>query len=893
MHSRIKKNLSRSLRQKKTESTRYQLIDSDFKSDLALNYNHHTPERERSSHQERNNMLNMMDNLQKDKKMKVGPQNRIHPQLEGEQSHSVDLRVNFEPVVGHAAQPPSFSDGEDSSQTPSDVYSGEDKEEKKSHTSKDGLIMEIHRKRNSSREKSSVREYKLVKGATPSSPEKVKKAFSDVMTVTTQATASSGRDSALTGTEAGYEKTHPISTDTQKGILKPSDVKASAKTTAEANLNHPEDTKKDTKTAVINNIQKPADAHKTAYRGDIDGLRAIAVIGVVLFHLKKDYLPGGFVGVDIFFVISGYVVYGSLMARKSSAKTSDNNSFLEYLAEFYSRRMKRLMPALTLCLIASTLATFFCVPKEDPRMSYNYESLQVGIAGGANVYYAFVDPPPRPTMSLNLLSSDETDANNFVKKRAVAGESAAAKPTEEDSTKEDTTVTRNGVAGADAGRAAFYFGGDENEAIDHNSAEAAAIRNAGGYVPLVGGNFGKHLWSLGVEEQFYFVFPVLVRLLTSGFGNKQTSRAFDRDSNKSSGLKSYLLSVRVPICFTLIFAASLALSAYWSTEEPNFAFMLMPSRFWQLLLGALLQHMPFFHRRNDSEKTGEDRKTPLLVLILLDVCGFLLIGHALLYAEPINFPYPNAFTATFGAAIFILAGAVKPRRFQVPFLGNFSLFFGHGSSSSSMPSDESESATEKIKSVEIEFPILNSVLSSSAPVFIGKMSYSLYLWHWFVFILFRWQIETQGLRTSVFLQIVATLISFGFAWLSYQYVETPMRFVKIKRHSVFRMALGSAIMLFALMRVCQHFHEQEREDYLEKMANSSNQTSTDLHEAAKWSAALGAKDAASIADSKKADSKNDSTAVVVADKNKSGGDITKKSNTWTDANGQLMKTVVS
>ena len=73
------------------------------------------------------------------------------------------------------------------------------------------------------------------------------------------------------------------------------------------------------------------------YRPDIDGLRAVAVISVILFHLNSSWLPGGFLGVDIFFVISGYLI-GGILFRELSTNTFS-------LKNFYLRRMRRILPA--------------------------------------------------------------------------------------------------------------------------------------------------------------------------------------------------------------------------------------------------------------------------------------------------------------------------------------------------------------------------------------------------------------------------------------------------------------------------------------------------------------------------------------------------------------------
>ena len=99
--------------------------------------------------------------------------------------------------------------------------------------------------------------------------------------------------------------------------------------------------------------------HQSApYRLDIDGLRAVAVVAVILFHLNPSWLPGGFTGVDIFFVISGYVVTASLSKQ-------DNQNIFDYLLSFYARRIKRLLPALVACVVVTTVFTeLFILPKQ-------------------------------------------------------------------------------------------------------------------------------------------------------------------------------------------------------------------------------------------------------------------------------------------------------------------------------------------------------------------------------------------------------------------------------------------------------------------------------------------------------------------------------------------------
>lgn len=116
------------------------------------------------------------------------------------------------------------------------------------------------------------------------------------------------------------------------------------------------------------------------YRPDIDGWRAVAVGAVVAHHFDKTWLPGGYLGVDMFFVISGFVITLSLLSRKSE-------TFASFLAEFYARRVRRLLPALVACVLVTSIAVWFVDPA--PR-----QSIGTGIAalfGVSNILLTLQD----------------------------------------------------------------------------------------------------------------------------------------------------------------------------------------------------------------------------------------------------------------------------------------------------------------------------------------------------------------------------------------------------------------------------------------------------------------------------------------------------------------------
>src|ERR1700727_3172822 len=94
-----------------------------------------------------------------------------------------------------------------------------------------------------------------------------------------------------------------------------------------------------------------------SYRPDIDGLRALAVLAVIAFHGFPEYVAGGFVGVDVFFVISGFLISGIIL--------DETRLGLFSLRNFYARRMRRIFPALVLILVVSLLAGWWLLLPDD------------------------------------------------------------------------------------------------------------------------------------------------------------------------------------------------------------------------------------------------------------------------------------------------------------------------------------------------------------------------------------------------------------------------------------------------------------------------------------------------------------------------------------------------
>jgi len=346
------------------------------------------------------------------------------------------------------------------------------------------------------------------------------------------------------------------------------------------------------------------------YIPGIDGLRAIAVVSVILYHLNAALLPGGFVGVDIFFVISGFVVTGSLMGMRF-------DRVRDLLAYFYARRLVRIMPALIVMLIVTIIFSNLFVPKA--WLSKSAASVAFGAFFGVS----------------NVTLGLQTDT---------------------------------------------YF-----------APEAA-------FNPFI------HTWSLGVEEQFYLIFPFLffwysiARLRPQGYPGAVAAIA-------------------------LVSILSLAICAWFMKTEPRYAFYMIPARFWELGVGMLLC-------------LTRDRWIPMLdgmsriTTALFGALSLALILYAFTIHEVDGFPFPFAIPPVLGTAGLIMAVCAW-----------------RGS-------------------------VVSRLLSSRPFVTVGKLSYSLYLWHWPVFVLFRW---TIGLETPV-TAIVALALVLVLGWASYAFIEKPTRY---------------------------------------------------------------------------------------------------------------------
>jgi peptidoglycan/LPS O-acetylase OafA/YrhL len=336
------------------------------------------------------------------------------------------------------------------------------------------------------------------------------------------------------------------------------------------------------------------------YRRDIDGLRAIAVLAVVIFHAFPLALPGGFIGVDIFFVISGYLISTIIFTKL----IANQFSFMD----FYARRIRRIFPALLLVLFSCYIYGWFNLFAED------YAALGKHIAG-ASVFIS-----------------------NFV----LWNESG-------------------------------YF-------------------DAASYTKIL-----LHLWSLGVEEQFYIFYPLIIWGL-------------------------YKRRINLLAAIILLITASFIWNIYLSGSNPTADFYSPISRCWELLFGSVFAYIHVYKLNQFQFNKNTSN--------LLSIAGFSLILFAIVYLnERVVFPGWWAGIPVIGACLLILAGP---------------------------------SALVNAK-----------LLSNKLFVGIGLISYPLYLWHWPILSFSRIDLG-KDLEFSQAVFLVA--LSFVLAWLTYQFVEKPLRF---------------------------------------------------------------------------------------------------------------------
>ena len=368
----------------------------------------------------------------------------------------------------------------------------------------------------------------------------------------------------------------------------------------------------------------PAQANPLRYRPDVDGLRAVAVLPVLVYHAFPKLCPGGFVGVDIFFVISGYLITGIIHQQMMDQRFS--------VADFYARRIRRIFPALIVVVLTTlAIAWFFLTPRD-------LKSLGTNIAGGA------------------------VFAQNFVL----------------------------------LGQVGYFDLAAENK-------------------PLL------HLWSLGIEEQYYIVWPLLLMLL----GQWRSRR----------------LAVIAAMA-----AASFVACVVLRSRASEYAFYLPVTRAWELLIGSGLAL--WLDGGSGVGRPGEFLRRYREAI----AAGALLAIAVAIWRFSPRTPYPGNYTLvpTLAAAALLGTSGTRVHRF---------------------------------------------VLSSRPAVFVGLISYPLYLWHFPLMAFARIHL-VDGVPAWI---MCAILVASGvLSWLTYRFVERPIRFGKQYRACKVGALLGGMVGLGAV-----------------------------------------------------------------------------------------------
>lgn len=231
--------------------------------------------------------------------------------------------------------------------------------------------------------------------------------------------------------------------------------------------------------------------------------------------------------------------------------------------------------------------------------------------------------------------------------------------------------------------------------------------NDGYFSPRVEFNAFTHTWSLAVEEQFYLLFPIVFFVWMKWRQRKDAAGIF----------ANWLLAG--------LLAGSLFYSWIETPSYPDRAYYLLPSRLWELACGAMLFKL---HAQNKLLTRSENTASACIAV------GLLLVGMGFTFADPRSFPFPWAILSV-GGALFAITGTV---------------------STTGKPGSKA---------------VIGQILDNQLMVYVGKISYSLYLWHWPVFVMFRWTVGLeQPLAIAAAIALTVLLSIF-----SYHLIEQPIR----------------------------------------------------------------------------------------------------------------------
>jgi peptidoglycan/LPS O-acetylase OafA/YrhL len=364
------------------------------------------------------------------------------------------------------------------------------------------------------------------------------------------------------------------------------------------------------------------------YRAEIDGLRCLAVMPVILFHAGFEALSGGFVGVDLFFVISGYLITTIILTQLAAGTFS--------FADFYERRARRILPALFMVLLSCLPFAYFWLAPSDLKTFA--QSLVAVIFFGSNFLFW---------------------------------------------------------------KTSGYF----DTASDQK--------------PLL------HTWSLAVEEQYYLLFPILLLLLWR-FGKN-----------------------RIGLLFYVGTLSSFVIAQLTSVDTPDFAFYLLPTRTWELLIGAIAAL--WISNGYSARCSPVEQEAGASLGLAMIVCA--IIG----YDRHLPYPGMYALLPTIGAALIIL----------------------HATPATAV----------------------GRLLGRKELVGIGLISYSAYLWHQPLLAFARYKSTGELAKSTTLALVLVTLV---LAFLTWKHIEAPFRDrKKIGRRQIGIFAsAGSA--LFIVVGVAGH-----------------------------------------------------------------------------------------
>jgi peptidoglycan/LPS O-acetylase OafA/YrhL len=372
-----------------------------------------------------------------------------------------------------------------------------------------------------------------------------------------------------------------------------------------------------------------------SYRPEIDGLRAVAVIPVILFHAGFKFCEGGFVGVDIFFVISGYLITSKVLLGKEVGNFS--------WVGFYESRARRILPPLFVMMLACFAYEFIYLFPSDMR-----DFLQTVAAASA--------------FCSNLL---------------------------------------------------FYA---KNNYFD----SASELR------PLI------HTWSLSIEEQFYILFPLIFML--------RVSRS------------------RLYICIAVLLL-SFCLAEWGSRLHSDFAFYLLPSRAWELLVGCVAGMMLYYSKRALWSNFIKEDYLLKAIYEIISIIGLLLITTSIIvFDRQSHIPGISVIMPVTGTALIIL--------------------FSHHDT------------------------LIFKFLSNNILATIGALSYSLYLWHQPVLAFAK--LEGRDVTQFYNFSIIAAALG-AISYLSWRYVERVSRNRNIFGRWQIFIACGLMSLLFIVTGIFNHF----------------------------------------------------------------------------------------